>query len=346
MNIHEKFMLEAINEAYKGIKTTFPNPAVGCVIVKDGNIIAKGYHHKAGMPHAEIEALKQIDFNAENCEMYVTLEPCNHFGKTPPCSEAIIKSKAKKVFISVVDPNPVVNGAGIKRLQSAGIEVETGILEKEGKELLKYFSHQIKYKKPFVTLKGAMSLNGIINKTKGERTFLTSPSTNLFTKELRNKYDFCLIGFNTLNTDNPKFEGCNVIILGGSKLDLSLNIFKNNKNIIHFSKETYSIDYENIKIINISENGIKIDELLNILYKEGVGSVFVEGGNIVFNQFIESGLFNELILYYTPFLFSTKSQTPFYNGNLESVDNLSVEEISKIENDLIVKISNKNNSSW
>lgn len=343
MNIHEQFMLEAITEAYKGIKTTFPNPAVGCVIVKDGNIIAKGYHHKAGMPHAEIEALKQIDFNAENCDMYVTLEPCNHFGKTPPCSEAIIKSKAKKVYISVVDPNPLVNGAGIKRLQSAGIEVETGILEKEGKELLKYFTHQIKHKKPFVTLKGAMSLNGIINKTKGERTFLTSAKTNLFTKEIRSKYDFCLIGFNTLNTDNPKFEGCNVIILGGNKLDLSLNIFKDNKKIIHFSKENYSINYENINIVNISRNNIKIDELLDILYKEGIGSVFVEGGNIVFNQFIESGLFNELILYYTPFLFSTNTQTPFYNGNLEFVDNLLIDEIKQIENDLFVKIKNKKN---
>ncbi len=311
----------AIEEAKKGLTSTFPNPAVGCIIVKNDKIIAKGYHHKAGQPHAEIEALKQVNFDAKDCDVYVTLEPCNHHGKTPPCSEALIKANAKKVIIAVQDPNPQVNGSGIKKLQDNNVEVEVGVLETKGKELLKYFTHQIKIGLPFVTLKAAVSLNGYINQNKGERTILTGPKAYENTLLLRKEHDAVLVGGNTVFTDNPSFKEMTKIILSSRKLPESLNIFKNNDKIIQYSEQP-------------------IKDILKDLYNKGIGSIFVEGGNSIFNQFIQENLFNELILYFAPLMFSKSSnKTPFYNGSI-NINNLKIKEIKQFDDDIMVRYSN------
>jgi len=311
----------AIEEAKKGLTSTFPNPAVGCVIVKNNEIIAKGYHHKAGNPHAEIEALKQVNFDATDCDVYVTLEPCNHHGKTPPCSEALIKANAKKVIIAVQDPNPQVDGSGIKKLKNNNIEVEVGVLENKGKELLKYFTHQIKNKLPFITLKAAISLNGYINKNHGERTILTGQKAYQNTLSLRKQHDAVLVGGNTIFTDNPSFKGMTKIILSNKELPKSLNIFKNNDKIIQYSEQP-------------------IKDILKDLYNKGIGSIFVEGGNSIFNQFIQENLFNELILYFAPKMFSeNNNKTNFYNGSID-INNLKVKEIKQFDNDIMIKYSN------
>ena len=317
MKNNEYFMKEALKEAQKGLNKTFPNPAVGCVIVKNGKIIAKGYHKKAGEPHAEIEALKQIDFNAEDCDIYVTLEPCNHYGKTPPCTEAIIKSGAKRVFVSVKDPNPRVNGSGIKRLRESGIEVETDILKEEGEEVLKYFSFQIKNKLPFITLKAALSLNGFINKRKGERTFLTGKEAYEYTLELRKRHDAVLVGGNTVFTDNPRLRGVKKIILTNRNLPNELNIFKSDDEVFIYKRQN-------------------IEEILKDLYSKGIGSILVEGGGEIFNQFIERGFFNEIVVYYAPLLFSLSNErTPFYDG-LKDISDLEIKEVKKLGNDVMI----------
>jgi len=322
MKTDEYYMSLALKEAEKGLKTTFPNPAVGCVIVKDDKILAKGYHHKAGEPHAEIEALKQLGFKADDCDIYVTLEPCSHYGKTPPCTDAIIKSGAKRVIISTTDPNPKVNGRGIKKLRENDIEVETDVLKNEGKEILKYFTHQIKTGLPFVTLKVALTLNGFINKNKGIRSILTGKKIYEYTLALRKKYDAVLIGGNTLFVDNPTIKGSTKIILTSKELPNDLNIFKYNDRIIKYSRKP-------------------LKDILKDLYNSGIGSILVEGGNEIFNQFIENGLYNEIILYFAPKIYSgIATSTPFYDG-LNDINDLELKEIKKFDDDVMLKYVKK-----
>jgi len=235
----------------------------------------------------------------------------------------LIKAKVKKVIISVQDPNPQVNGSGIKKLRDNNIEVETGVLETEGKDLLKYFSHQIKKKLPFITLKAAITLNGYINKNKGERSILTGPKAYEYTLNLRKKHDAVLIGGNTIFTDNPSFKGMTKIILSSKDLPKNLNIYKNND-----------------KIIQYKSVGVGLVPTLQDLYNKNIGSIFVEGGNSIFNQFIQENLFNELILYMAPKMFSQNNNlTSFYNGNLD-IENLQIKEIKQLDNDIMIRYQN------
>ncbi len=331
----------ALEEAKKGLTTTFPNPAVGCVIVKDNKVISVGYHHKAGDAHAEIDALKKINFDAKDCDIYVTLEPCNHHGKTGPCTEAIIKSGAKNVYISIQDPNPQVDGSGIKRLKNAGIKVETDILRENGEELLKYFSYNIKYSLPYVTLKAALSLNGYINREKGKRTTLTNSKSYNYTLKLRERYQAVLIGINTIIVDNPSFKDMTKFVIGNRKLDKSLNIFKNSDKVYQFTsnKELTSTSY--LEVIYFDKKRVDILDILKKVFFLGYGSLFVEGGGEIFSQFIESNLFNELYLYYAPMIISGISRTPFID-NIDNNINLEFIESFNLENDLIVRYKNRN----
>ena len=180
-----------------------PNPAVGAVIVKNSKIISYGYHRKAGGPHAEVEALERAGIAANGADLYVTLEPCNHHGKTPPCSEAIIKAGIKKVIISVLDPNPTVKGGGKEFLENAGVEVVTGVLESQGQELISSFLHYIKFGRPYLTLKLALTLDGKITSGLEGQRWLSSKTSQAFVQRLRSRSDAVLVGKNTVIKDNP-----------------------------------------------------------------------------------------------------------------------------------------------
>ncbi len=314
MNKKEKYMLLAINEAKKALNKTFPNPAVGCVIVKNDKVISVGYHKKAGADHAEIDALKKINFDAKDCEMYVSLEPCNHHGKTPACTKAIIRSGVKKVYVSSKDPNPLVNGSGVNALKNANIDVEVDILKNEGNELIKYFSWQINNKLPYITLKAALSLNACINEVKNERTLLTNSKTYEFTKKLRKDFSAVLVGINTIEVDNPSFLGSDKVVLGNRYLDSNLNIFKTNDKIIQISSK--DIDYEarkNFLFVKLDETDIL--SVLKKLFELNYGSILVEGGEKIFSQFIENNLLNELVLYHAPKFIVGNEKTSFVNLN-------------------------------
>ncbi len=358
----EYFMRIAIENAYKAYHNTTPNPAVGCVIVKKGEIISEGYHHKAGMPHAEIEALKKIDFNAENCDLYVTLEPCNHYGKTPPCTEAIIKSGAKRVFISITDPNPIVNGSGIKRLQEAGIEVIKDILLDEGERLLSHFKHHIQHKTPFVTLKAAITLNGVINEKTGERSIITSKETSLYTKKLREEHHSTLVGINTILVDNPSFEGINLIVIGNRIIPADSKIFQKALSVTQISTQKNMKQSDNHNVITLEDtknNNLSLEKnmkqsdnhnviiensridlklILKTLFEMKIGSILVEGGNTIFNQFIETGNYNKLCLFLAPKLFGGNSTTPFYNGFVSDIKNLKFSSIKNSGEDIILEL--------
>ena len=191
-------------EEFRGL--TNPNPVVGAVLVKDGKIIGKGTHKKAGTEHAEILALNDAGKNAKESTLFVNLEPCSHFGKTPPCVDRIISSEVKKVVIAMKDPNPLVNGNGIQKLKNAGIETQVGICEKEAKELNEVYIKNITVKKPFVILKAAVSIDGKIATKNGDSKWISNELARIKVHEIRNYVDAILIGENTLMIDDPKLN--------------------------------------------------------------------------------------------------------------------------------------------
>lgn len=196
-------MRAALQEAAKGSGHTSPNPAVGAVIVSGGKIIARGWHRKAGMPHAEIEALKKTR-NARGATLYVTLEPCSTHGRTPPCTAAIIAAGLSRVVIGAIDPNPSHAGRAVRILKKAGIAVETGILEQECRELNRYFNKWIVSKMPYVIAKAGMTLDGRIARPPGEGQWITSSASRAHAHKLRARVDAILVGAETVRTDDPK----------------------------------------------------------------------------------------------------------------------------------------------
>ncbi len=193
----------ALDLARKTKGQTSPNPVVGAVVVKDGRIVGMGAHLKAGEPHAEVHALNMAREEAENSTLYVTLEPCSHYGKTPPCAERIIKEKVKKVVVAVLDPNPLVSGSGLYMLSEAGIEVTVGVLEKEASQLNEFFHKYITTRLPFVTVKTAMTLDGKIATSTGDSRWITGESSRNFVHQIRHQHDAILVGIGTVLKDNP-----------------------------------------------------------------------------------------------------------------------------------------------
>lgn len=199
----EQYMARALTLAAKAIGHTHPNPMVGAVIVKDGRIIGEGYHHKAGQAHAEVNALNAAGEKAKGATLYVTLEPCAHYGKTPPCAKRVVESGIRRVVVSVVDPNPLVAGKGIAMLEAAGIEVTVGVLQAECTKLIEGFLTYIKTKRPFVTLKSAMSLDGKIATKLNESQWITNEFARKDGHVLRATHDAILVGIGTVLADNP-----------------------------------------------------------------------------------------------------------------------------------------------
>ena len=243
------------------------NPMVGCVISSDDKIIAKDYHHQYGQEHAEINALNQIGHKAENCKLYVTLEPCSHHGKTPPCINAIIKSGIKKVYVATLDPNPLVSGSGVKLMKENGIDVEIGLLENNAIEVNRGFFKRMKTGLPFITSKIAMSLDGRVAMRSGESKWITSEASRADVQILRSQNQAILTGSGTILNDNPMLTVRNkklqskplrvVIDSSNSITDKSLNIFSSDS-------ETLILNPTNSKIL---KNG-KID-LKSVLIKLG-----------------------------------------------------------------------------
>ena len=199
----QKFMKHALTLASKARGRTSPNPLVGAVIVRDGEIVGEGYHQKAGDAHAEIHALNQARGLAEGATMYVTLEPCCHWGRTPPCTESVIRAKLADVFVAMKDPNPQVAGNGIRQLEEAGISVQVGICEQESRQLNEVFIKYITTRCPFVILKSAISLDGKIATASGESHWITSEASRLKGHEVRAQVDAILVGIGTVLQDNP-----------------------------------------------------------------------------------------------------------------------------------------------
>lgn len=201
---HERLMAEAIAEAKKAEGRTRPNPLVGCVIVRDGQIAARGFHARAGEAHGEVAALRALDGSAEGCDLYVNLEPCCHHGRTPPCTEAIINAGIRRVFVGTLDPFPEVSGKGIEALRRAGIEVVAGVLDDESRRLNQPYFKRITTGLPWVAAKYAMTLDGKIASSTGESAWISGEASRRRVHELRDTHDAIMVGTGTLRRDNPR----------------------------------------------------------------------------------------------------------------------------------------------
>ena len=317
LDIHSEYMSYAVELAKNGRGNVSPNPMVGCVIVKDGKGIGEGFHEKFGDCHAEVNALKNCSENPIDSDLYVNLEPCSYFGKTPPCVDEIISNSIKNVYIGSKDPNDKVNGKGIEILKQAGINVFTDILAKECYELNIGFFNWINTSKPWVIAKVAQSKDGFIGKTSSERTIITGPDSRMEVHGLRAKVDAVLIGSNTAKIDNPKLtvrdvSGNNpirIVLDTFRQLPLNLNIFTDNKsktitmcskNNFVKSKTTFC-EYLTVDLMkNENEKELNFLDPLNILQvlgEYGITSLMIEGGKKVLDSFMNNNLIDEIHLY-------------------------------------------------
>jgi len=311
-NYNEKFIAYALNLAKKNLGITAPNPVVGCVIVKNGEIISSGVTAKGGRPHAEAIAIAKISDkkSLEDSELYVTLEPCSHFGQTTPCVDEIIKYKFKKVVIATQDIDKRVNGEGIIKLRGAGIDVFCGVLEKEAREINKGFFKAKNSGLPYVTLKLATSLDGKIATKNFDSKWITGEKARFFSHHLRTVNDAILVGANTVRKDNPSldcrisgledFSPKRVIISNNLDFDLGLKIFQTAAEIptiILTNKTADKFQNSAVKIIVCAEKNGKVDlrDALKKLCANGVNSVLVEGGQNLATQFLTENLVDELV---------------------------------------------------
>jgi diaminohydroxyphosphoribosylaminopyrimidine deaminase/5-amino-6-(5-phosphoribosylamino)uracil reductase len=301
MNKDELYMQRALDLARLGLGAVSPNPMVGCVIVHQDEIIGEGYHKVFGGPHAEVNALNNVkrqDLIPEST-VYVNLEPCSHYGKTPPCSQLLISKRVRKVVIGMADPNPRVAGQGIQQLESAGIEVEHGILKGDCAELNRRFLVNQKLKRPFVILKWAQTADGFIARKDGSSKWISSAGSRRLVHKWRAEEDAILIGAATARVDNPSltvrdWEGIDplrVVLDRNNTLSNDLNLFTDGK-MTYCYTALHDENSDSFRRISLGKN-YSIRDVLSHLMDNDIGSLLVEGGARILHEFIISGLWDE-----------------------------------------------------
>ncbi|MCA1054488.1 bifunctional diaminohydroxyphosphoribosylaminopyrimidine deaminase/5-amino-6-(5-phosphoribosylamino)uracil reductase RibD [Rossellomorea aquimaris] len=327
---HSEYMELALNMARATQGQTSPNPAVGAVVVKDGAIVGMGAHLKAGEGHAEVHAIEAAGEKAAGADIYVTLEPCSHHGRTPPCSQLIISSGIKRVFIATTDPNPLVSGSGIEQLRKAGIDVHLGECQEEALELNKFFFHFMKYKKPYVTLKTAVTLDGKTAAHSGDSKWITSEQSRLDVHYDRHRHDAILVGVNTIIRDNPHLTtrlpqgGKNpirIILDHDLRTPLASNVVNDHESkTIIMTNESVTEDAKQpyveagCEVISLPGRSISLEHVLTELGTRSIQSVYVEGGSTIHGSFLEERCFQELIMYMAPKLIGGRNAFSSFGG--------------------------------
>ena len=318
--VAEFFMRLALEEAAKGLGRTSPNPVVGAVLVKGGRIIARGYHRRAGTAHAEVVALEAAGAKARGADLYTTLEPCDHYGRTPPCSQAILDAGVRRVIVASTDPNPKVNGKGMARLRRAGVEVLTGVLQEEADKLNRPFFKAVSTGLPYVTLKAAVTLDGKLATATGDSRWVTGEQARAWVHRLRDQVDVILVGANTVRKDNPQLttrlpEGkgkdpVRVVVDSHLRLSPKLTVFtqrspartvvatlgdptgRKAKRLMATGAEVWRLPEQ--------DGRVDLEALLRRLAKEGLNHVLVEGGAEMYGSLLREELADELLLFVAP----------------------------------------------
>ncbi|MEN6349003.1 MAG: bifunctional diaminohydroxyphosphoribosylaminopyrimidine deaminase/5-amino-6-(5-phosphoribosylamino)uracil reductase RibD [Syntrophomonas sp.] len=357
----QKYMQKALKLAAQGLGRTSPNPVVGALIVKDGEILGQGFHHKAGTPHAEINALGSAgSHDVSGSTMYVTLEPCSHQGRTPPCAPALVKAGIKRVVVATLDSNPQVAGQGIKILEDAGIETVVGVLQEEATRINEIFFKYIQNRQPFVCLKAAMTLDGKIASFSGDSRWITGESSRSFVHQLRNTYDAIMVGIGTVLADDPMLNTrleiedrrnpVRVIIDGNLDMPLDSNIVQTSgeQRTIVFTSEAndkskakllQSLGLEIIEMEGESSR-LPLEKALKVLGEMGICSILLEGGAEVNAYMLEHGLVDKVHWFIAPKIIGGRtSPSPVGGKGIQYMNealNLKDIEIMHFDNDICI----------
>ena len=352
------WMKRALELAEKGKGRTNPNPMVGCVIIKDEQVVGEGYHEFWGGPHAEANALREAGERAEGSTVYVTLEPCSLYGKTPPCADALVKAKVKKVIVAMLDPNPLVAGRGIQILKEAGIEVEVGVMEEEARALNKVFLKYITTKQPYVLMKVGMTLDGKIATYTKDSKWISCKDSLRVVHEIRNEVTGIMVGIGTILADNPllttRLEGqksrspIRIILDSKGQIPLNANVLQPNPYGKTILATTYKLPEEKRKqliqlgvdIIQTPGEQVQFTELIMELGKKNIDYILIEGGSTVNWSALEAGVVDEVMFSIAPKIIGGKeAYTPIggkgvsYLSQAIEIEELKVRSIGK---DLLV----------
>ena len=326
--IHEQYMRECFAQAERGQGRVSPNPMVGALLVRGGRIVGRGWHRRFGAPHAEIDLLNKVRGDLRTATLYVNLEPCSHYGKTPPCVDRLIASGIRSVVIAMVDPNPLVAGRGIRKLREAGIHVTTGVLQREARQLNKFFLKHITTGVPYVHLKIAQTIDGYIGGP-GAPRWITSVPAQRLVHRWRAEYDAVCIGAGTVTADDPNItvrhvrgRHPHVVVLDGRvslKDSATLLRITHSRYVFLCVEEDYSRRLR-AKILRLEDRGVIIlrfkgrrgviglRDVLHEVYKYGIGSLLVEGGSEVFAAFRDQDLADEISVFVAPFMLGGGTQ--------------------------------------
>lgn len=358
LSYDEKYMRLAMQLAGNAIGRTSPNPLVGAVIVKDNRVVGCGWHRKAGTPHAEVHALNQAGELAQGADVYVTLEPCAHYGKTPPCAKALVEAKVKNVYGGLLDVNPKVAGKGFKILEDAGIHVEYGFLQDELRKQNEVFFKWIEHKKPFVVLKAAMTLDGKIATATGQSKWITNETSRAYGYKLRDIYDGIMVGINTVIEDNPmltaRVDGgknpIRIVVDSSLRIDINANVVqdKSAKTIIATTDKAdkdkiLKLQAQDVDVIVVDKDEndkVDIEKLLDILGQQNICSILVEGGATLNGSFVAKKLVDKVYFFIAPKIIGGKeAKTPVAGTgilNLQEALSLKDIQIEKLEEDILI----------
>lgn len=358
LSYDEKYMRLAMQLAGNAIGRTSPNPLVGAVIVKDNRVVGCGWHRKAGTPHAEVHALNQAGELAQGADVYVTLEPCAHYGKTPPCAKALVEAKVKNVYGGLLDVNPKVAGKGFKILEDAGIHVEYGFLQDELRKQNEVFFKWIEHKKPFVVLKAAMTLDGKIATATGQSKWITNETSRAYGYKLRDIYDGIMVGINTVIEDNPmltaRVDGgknpIRIVVDSSLRIDINANVVqdKSAKTIVATTDKAdkdkiLKLQAQDVDVIVVDKDKndkVDIEKLLDILGQQNICSILVEGGATLSGSFVARKLVDKVYFFIAPKIVGGKeAKTPVAGTgilNLQEALALKDIQIEKLEEDILI----------
>jgi diaminohydroxyphosphoribosylaminopyrimidine deaminase/5-amino-6-(5-phosphoribosylamino)uracil reductase len=331
MTADERFMTEALSEARKGIGRTSPNPVVGAILVKGGRVIGRGFHRSAGAPHAEVEAIVHAGSAANGATLYTTLEPCNHQGRTPPCTEAILASKVRRVVVGSDDPNPSVEGGGIRRLRARGVKVVRGVLRAETDRLNQAWFFFVTQRRPYVTLKVALSADGKLAAADGSSRWITSAHSRQRSHALRAEADAVLVGAGTVKSDDPRLTArlpgarnpLRVILDGKSSSSPKARALRPPALLLTTRDQPGrypGVEVERLRPRRGQPGELDLALVLQALAARDVVHLLVEGGAHVLTQFIELDLWNRLVLFVSPKLLGTRATSWFLADLGRSID--------------------------
>jgi diaminohydroxyphosphoribosylaminopyrimidine deaminase/5-amino-6-(5-phosphoribosylamino)uracil reductase len=357
----EDYMRMALSLGRRGHGTASPNPMVGAILVKGKHVVGKGYHRKAGLPHAEIIALHEAKEEARGATLYINLEPCAHQGRTPPCVDAVMRAGVRKVVVSMLDPNPLVNGKGVESLRKGGIDTKVGLLEHEARKLNEAFIAYMEKKRPFFTLKAAASLDGKIATKTCDSKWISNEESRRYVNKLRSVTDGVMIGINTVISDNPllvpkvsKPKKIPVRIILDSKLRIPLAcdvvktaekyrtwIFTSDESRHDKEARLKSFGVDVVKVGKDENGRVSLKQVCDVLYNREVQSVLVEGGGELNSTLVKENLLDKLLIFYAPILIGGKNAQSLIGGKgidfLRDAHKVDIVAVKRFKEDIFVE---------